>query len=192
MIENSPRDGFFEMLEQLKIMHVVQRALDGLDIKASAGKGEWTRAINTTLCKIGRQRGCTVGARHVSRDDRDWGEWLYDVTWLKSNADDLLIEAPLVVECEWGNLANIDEDFQKLLLARSTVRLMIFDGGYSPGSEKIAVHLADQVRAFRLTRFKDAWLLAAWERTDSNWWFRWFTVENGATKPFPTSSVSLE
>ena len=180
------------MLEQLEIMHVVQRALDGLDIKASAGNREWTRAIATTLCNIGRKRGCKVGAGPVSNNDRDWGERLYDVTWLKSNADDLLVEAPLVVECEWGNLANIDEDFQKLLLARSTVRLMIFDGGYSPGSERIAAHLADQVRAFGLTRSEDAWLFAAWERTDSNWRFRLFTVENGASKPFPTSSVSLE
>ena len=89
------------------------------------------------------------GARDVDEADRDYGEWLYDVTWLKyeRQRDGLewpataLIEAPLVAECEWGrgkNLEYIVEDFEKLLLARADVRLMIFDGNHKPGSKEIA------------------------------------------------------
>ncbi len=39
---------------------------------------------------------------------RDGGEWLYDVTWLeyeKSGRGEL-VDAPLVAECEWGDLGS--------------------------------------------------------------------------------------
>ena len=38
----------------------------------------------------------------------------------------LHVEAPLVAECEWGNKGGIEDDFEKLLLARAGVRMMIF------------------------------------------------------------------
>ena len=66
----------------------------------------------------------------MADENRDWPEWLYDVTWLKyeHEGERLLIEAPSVAECEWGNKGDIDDDFEKLLLARAGIRLMIFNG----------------------------------------------------------------
>ena len=95
----------------------------------------WTQAIKSELCRIGRgeEFKCKVGAhaREVAECHRDYGEWLYDVTWLEYDRDGCVTAAHLVAECEWGDITDIDEDFQKLLLARATVRLMIFDGNYN-------------------------------------------------------------
>ena len=68
---------------------------------------------------------------------------LYDVTWLKHENDEL-VDAPLVAECEWGNKRDIEYDFEKLLLARAGVRLMIFD---EPISKGMAERLAEKVRS---------------------------------------------
>ena len=91
---------------------------------------DWTRRI-WLLCRC---------ARDVDKANRNHGEWLYDVTWLKYERDlgkrgldlavqarvaaaerkrCLLIDSHLVAECEWGNLEQIVDDFEKLLLARA-------------------------------------------------------------------------
>ena len=97
---------------------------------------------------------------------------------------------PLVAECEWGGEEEIDDDFQKLLLARATVRLMIFDGTFERGSPGIADHLARQAGRFNRSRDEDAWLLAAWERSeerDVGWRFRYFSIEKGAAREIRTA-----
>ena len=174
-------------------MRAVQRGLDNLDIEAAESNSGWTKAIKTELCNIGKTFGFKVGARagEVAESDRDYGEFLYDVTWLEYEGESVT-DAPLVAECEWGNLQAIDDDFQKLLLARAAVRVMIFDGNYEPGSVKIVERLARQAGTFRRSREEDVWLLAAWERTGKNekgWSFRWFTVDKGAASDFPVPRI---
>ena len=171
------------------IIYAVRCGLDNLQVSVSESNVVWTKAIKTKLCKIGRspEFRCKVGAhaREVAKCNRDYGEWLYDVTWLEYDSDDCVTDTHLVAECEWGDGTDVDEDFQKLLLARATVRLMIFDGNYEPRSPKIADHLACQVRRFTRSRDEDAWLLAAWERTGENqrgWSFRYFTIDRGSAR----------
>ena len=160
-----------------EIMRTIQEALKRLEVDRAASNAVWTKAIKTKLCEIGRGFNYRVGASNVG----DYGEWLYDVTWLEGEPEGLMIDAHLVAECEWGSFEDIVEDFDKLLLARASVRLMIFDGGHKPGSEKIAAQLAERIRAFKGTCDEDAWLLAAFEGLDDGrWGFRYFSVE-GAT-----------
>ena len=188
---------------KFEIMRAVREGLNGLEIDKPAGYTEWNKAVKTKLCKIGQKFGCKVGARadEVDEADRDYGEWLYDVTWLEyeRERDGLkwpamaLIEALLVAECEWGrgkNLEYIVEDFEKLLLARADIRLMIFDGNHKPGSKEIAERLAGKVREFKSSRAEDTWLLAAWEGSNDDWSFKYFTIEMNAAIPFPPSSGS--
>ena len=59
---------------------------------------------------------------------------------------------PWVAECEGGNKGEIEDDFEKLLLARTGVRLMIFKGISEPGSKGIAERLAGMVREFNGSR----------------------------------------
>ena len=177
---------------KFEIMRAVQKGLgpNSLEIDDPKGYVEWTKAVKTKLCEIGRKFGFKVGAGGV--DNPGFGEWLYDVTWLeyepKPFPDGLLIDVHLVAECEWGDLEHIIEDFEKLLQARARVRLMIFDGNQNPGSKKIAEQLAGRVREFNGFRAEDVWLLAAWEGTNAAWSFRYFTIEMSTAIPFPLPS----
>ena len=183
---------------KFEVMRAVQKGLDSLPITADAAHGKWNPAVKTELCKIGRKFDCKVCARDVDKADRDYGEWLYDVTWLKYEKNARgelvnLVDAPLVAECEWGNKGDIEDDFEKLLLARTGVRLMIFEGISNriskPRSEEVAERLAGMVREFNGSRAEDDWLLAAWERStdkEKGWSFRYFTIGmNIAAVPFP-------
>ena len=85
-----------------------------------------------------------------------------------------------------GNTEEIYDDFEKLLLARARVRVMIFDGDYFNHAGRCPMEFAQQlfgrVRKFKGSLDQDAWLLASWERIAStnsnNWWrFRYFTIE---------------
>ena len=185
---------------KFEIMRAVREGLNSLEVAKDKSNTEWTKAVKTELCKIGQDRfGCKVCASGV--DKADFGEWLYDVTWLEYEKNDRgelvnLVDAPLVAECEWGNKGDIKDDFEKLLLARAGVRLMIFDGNYElcePCSEEIAKRLAEKVREFKGSHAEDVWLLAAWEKsnlaTSDDWWrFRYFTIEMNAAIPFPPPS----
>ena len=181
-----------------EIMRAVRKGLDGLTVDRRATDTEWTKAIKTELCRIGQDFGCKVGAlkSEVHEGCRDYGEFLYDVTWLEYGGDGQLVDAHLVAECEWANLIKndeIDDNFQKLLLACAGVRLMIFNGdfecdGCKPGSRRIAERLAKWVREFNGSRAEDAWLLAAWEKKgEDGWSFSYFTIESATAvaRSFP-------
>lgn len=103
----------------------------------------WTNQVLTTLCTWGLAKGFWVGAKGMKDNERlataverqhggkIGGERLYDFTcieyekrWVK--------RVPLVAECEWTihekNHDEVNDDFEKLLLARADVRLMISNG----------------------------------------------------------------
>ena len=171
------------MPDKDQIMRAIREGLDSLEVTTS---DDWTKVVLTKLCKIGKDFRCEVGADSgkVDIENRNWGEWLYDVTWLEYDADGRVAAAPLVAECEWGKLEQIIEDFDKLLLARACVRLMIYDGGYGAGSKWIAEQLATRVRKFKNSSAEDSWLLAAWEKCgppakqsgEKDWRFRYYKI----------------
>lgn len=104
------------------------------------------------------------------------------MTWLAYEGNELR-DVPLVAECEWNaRIEWIDEDFQKLLLARADVRVMVFTGTNAKRSREVAGHLAAQVGRFRRALDDDTWLLASWEASDEDargWMFRRFAVREG-------------
>ena len=173
------------MTDAEEITDVVWRTLEDLTTPIAASRGQWTRDVKTALGAAGRAHGYWVCAGGLPRDSAaaDSGEWLYDLCWLsyQPGGDEFLVDANLVVESEWTGGEYLDEDFQKLLLARATVRLMIFDGGNPASADQTASRLARQVAVFRYTRDDDTWLFAAWVTNDSErgWSFRWYTVRQG-------------
>lgn len=173
-----------------EIMHAVQEVLDKINVTVRDRDTVWTKTIKTDLCKLGRDSfGCDVGASNVAESNRNFGEWLYDVTWLKydEGSPRRVVAAPLVAECEWGTFDDIKDDFDKLLLAHATVRLMIYDGGYKPGTKEIAQELATRVKKFSGSPAQDGWLLAAWERAKcrDEWGFNYFRISPIGVTPFP-------
>ena len=90
---------------KFEIMRAVRDGLDNLEIAADAPPRDWFLVIATKLCDLGRKFGWKVGASRVAEANRDRPEWLYDVTWLEyERGGGLLVDAPLVAECEWGRL----------------------------------------------------------------------------------------
>ena len=86
---------------------------------------EWTRQVKNALIRLGHEEYEYISYPHCGRS-----EFLYDVTWLKTTdgtADGRLTQVPLVAEVEWGDKGDVWYDFQKLLVARAGVRVMIFD-----------------------------------------------------------------
>ena len=75
----------FEMPGKLEIMRAIRDGLRSLEIDNPKGVKAWTKAIKTKLCEIGKDRfGCKIYATGVGEPEPDGGEWLYDVTWLKT------------------------------------------------------------------------------------------------------------
>ena len=142
-------------------------------------KTQRTRKVLNALCKTGKETfHCSVFAsRHfVDEQHRNGGEWLYDITWCEYK-NKLLQSVPLVAECEWGTLGAIKDDFDKLIVARAAVRVMVYDGRHSTdGAEGIANDLCRRVGAFEGNRPGDTYLLAEYDKDESSRSFRYFKI----------------
>ena len=94
----------------------------------------WTREVKRVLVELGVARHYQTCAAGVPQGiGNTWGEWLYDVVWLKTNPDAkffTLAEVGLVAEIEWGSRWEAWEDYQKLHMASEEVdvRLLICNG----------------------------------------------------------------
>ena len=169
------------------MIDAIRTGLDRLPLSLQDSSKEWTQAIKTMLCDLGHNFGYQVGAGGVKSS---YGEWLYDVTWMEYSRgyqpglENRLVDAHLVAECEWGDQTAIKDDFEKLLLARASIRLMIYDGNQVPGSAAIAERLVQYVRNFNGSSAEDVWLLAAWERHEDSgsWSFRYFPIGRFTTQ----------
>lgn len=157
------------------MMEAIRAGLNSLPLTVEDSGRDWTRAIKTMLCELGQKFGYQVRASGI---DSGYREWLYDVTWLEYSRYDRLIDAHLVAECEWGDFASVKHDFEKLLLARASIRLMIYGHFKDSGAEGIAARLTEYIRGFKGFHAEDAWLLAAWERHahTGTWSFRYFPI----------------
>ena len=158
------------MIDKVAAIKEIKAGLNNLKVGHPRGSAVWTRSVKTKLCKIGRGFGYEVGASDVKLSERDYGEWLYDVTWRKyAGSPSNLVSAPLAAECEWHGEGNVRDDFDKLLLAQANLRLMIFYGGDRESSEKIVRQLASKVFSFKAPPRWESWLLAAWEGNPLCW-----------------------
>lgn len=125
------------------------------DSQRPEGRRQWTKKVLTTLCKLGRRLGYTAWAKG------DPKEWLYDVSWYNCDTCGRLTSVPMVAECEWDNFGEIAYDFEKLLLARVTVRVMVYDAWHDEdGAVGINNKLCEHVRTFNGAR-GDTYLLIA-------------------------------
>ena len=145
-------------------MRAIKEGLDSLKSNPIDG---WTKTVLTKLCEIGQGLGFKVSANggKLDKAKRDWGAWFYDLTWLKYNDAGRVVAVPFVAECEWGRPEGINDDFDRLLLARARVRLTIYEGSRKCGSNraKQVTELARRIRELTDSRAEDAWLQAIYE-----------------------------
>ncbi len=134
----------------------------------------WTRCLLTKIGRVGQQKGYFVYAdvREDGRPVFDDGEWLFDLCWLDYSDDKKwLIGAPLVLECEWGSRKNITDDFQKLLLARADLRVMVFSGRSNSETVETTECLKTFIKKLADTSSDDHYLLCGWSREDRRFHF---------------------
>ncbi len=86
--------------------------------------GEWAPYIKAALGAAGTEKGYTP---YYTIPDIQ-SEFLYDLIWVRENEGERIVSVPLVAEIEWGNQGDVWDDFQKLLVARAGVRVMVFNG----------------------------------------------------------------
>ena len=165
-----------------KIIQEIVQAFNTLDdIDTSKWNlTQWSSEVLTALCRVGRENDYYVYAdsRFVDEQNKDGGEWLYDVIWCKYDENNFLKSVPVVAECEWDPLPKIKDDFEKLPLARAAVRVMVFNGMHCKnGAEAIANKLCSWVGAFEGSRKGDTYLLVGYERDENNnWYSRYFKI----------------
>ena len=107
------------------IIEIVIKIGKRLSKKTTADRA-WTDEIKKKLTKYGRSQKLYVCVGKKDIKKKDWGEWLYDITFLDMTADETIVEIPFICESEWKHGFEIDTDFSKLVQARATNKMMIF------------------------------------------------------------------
>mgnify|MGYP001426186354 CR=1 FL=1 len=93
-------------------------------LKDAKGNRAWTTELKKHLVTLGHKYGWDTCPEWDGQCLK-WG-WLYDLVWYKEDAGHLS-EVGLVMESEWyRGWKPIKYDFEKLLLAKSALKLMIF------------------------------------------------------------------
>jgi hypothetical protein len=130
-------------------------------IPPGRGNREWTTAIKRSLITLGRTRGydvCTSGF-----PDECEREWLFDLIWYRNEPQDHLREIGLIVESEWSrDLSHIKYDFEKLLIAKSPIKMMIFQD-YKYNLTELWSLLETAIRTFQAEPADEKYLLAGYE-----------------------------
>lgn len=143
------------------MLNEIRTQLDGLISRGDRVNGE---TVKTALCAACRDFDPDLSLYATGVDDggANGGEWLYDVTALQYDDDDFLTRTALTAECEWGTQDEIFYDFEKLLLSRAILRVMVFDGTRQPGYDELFRIFAQYIGRYSHTAAGDAWLFAAW------------------------------
>jgi hypothetical protein len=120
--------------------------------------GERTLRVKNEIGSIGNGKySIYASACDFSRN----GEWLFDMTWLVLDNDGFILDVPLILESEWLPSDEIGNDFQKLMVGRAGLRVMIFS---VPGGQKATTefeNLRKAVGLFSAGQPSDRYLLAA-------------------------------
>lgn len=147
--------------------------------KNGASDKEWTREVLTKIGKLAKDHGSLA---YTSKGEPKRGEWLYDLCWLDYEGDGekaKLLRMPLALESEWGTDQDVADDFQKLMVSRAELRVMVF-GGRNTTTEKTVDLLASYVRSFKDGAESDRYLLAGYDGDKIG--FRFFVL-NGNGEP---------
>ena len=146
------------------------------DIADDSTPTVWTTSINTILATTAKQndRKYFTASKHRLCENQ---EWLYDFVWYDNNEFGLN-DVYLVVESEWKNpwgnedyCYDIQYDFEKLILARSPYRLMIFEGDNLEENSRYLDTLKKVVGNCKLTSAGDRYMFAAWDKEKQEFHF---------------------
>jgi hypothetical protein len=138
------------------------------------GDGEWTKAIKRSLITLGKNKGyniCTSGFPEECER-----EWLFDLVWYRNDPPEHLREIGLIVESEWSfDLAYVKFDFEKLLIAKSPLKVMIFQD-LKDNSTQICSLLETGIRSFQTEPANEKYILACYQNAKDVFAIKTITV----------------
>ena len=147
------------------MQHKIREALNALH--AATGGSFLQPETLSAMCRVYREAGfqchATGGNEYAALG------WLYDAVCLRyrGEGDDRYLDrVGLVAECEYGRESCVWDDFEKLLIARSDLRVMVFNGQLVPWCKTFRA-FRNSIAACAHSLPGDAWLLAAW--TPEGW-----------------------
>lgn len=137
----------------------------GLNEIEASSTPESTMKVKQMLTRLGNEKGYKVA---VNGEGCTWGEseWMNDVVWAVLNEDGSIRTIPLVAECEWPKKEqDVWDDFQKLLIIRAKVRVMIFSDN---ADSNLVRDLKQQIECFKSSQEGDTYLFASYVHTESS------------------------
>lgn len=88
---------------------------------------------------------------------------MFDLCWLDYGEEDTWLKrVPLVLESEWLRPDDVDDDFQKLLIARADLRVMVFGAKTREEFSSTVDRLRRWVDEFEASIPGDRFLLCGW------------------------------
>jgi len=136
-----------------------------------------TREVKRALVRVAKANGWQTAANQCEDADEKC-EWLYDVLCYRADeGKESMTEVPLVAESEWGEEGAIVEDFDKLLVARATYRVMVFRADSPKSVDDLVEKMRKRIENFRGTA-GDRFLFAGWVgNPESRFFFKLHVVD---------------
>lgn len=149
------------------VEQAIVAALEGLHQRAATEHWPDTNPPWTKAIKQGADR-CSPPVRlsHGGGINSDEGQgWLYDVVWYEQADDGRVTDVSLVAGSDLPFGDKIKYDFDKLTVARSKYRVVIFQAVSEDKAERAFENMRSWVSDFRRTGSGDRYLLACWVRS---------------------------
>ena len=143
----------------------LEKGLNALAVEARRNRRgwsdtRWTKRVKQLLVQLAGNKYETYASGVPEATD---GEWMCDVVWWHSGKDELLHRIPLVAECEWPKKEqDVWDDFQKLLIIRAAVRVMIFSANSRSEASELVKELKKQIQYFDSSQEGDTYLFASY------------------------------
>lgn len=131
------------------------------------GKPEWTAGVKNALRVVGHHFSYNVNTtieegllpQQLREKYRrpEYGEWIYDLS-IQEVKDNESWRNVVIAECEWDGWEDIKEDFEKLVVGRAQLRVMVYDSSYATANDFIG-----WINRHQDNRLEDTYLLVAYE-----------------------------
>ena len=139
------------------------------DLPPGAGSDTaWTAFLKSKIREIGKKHGYLVSP---CPDDGN-KEWLYDLIWFRNDSANQLSEVALVLESEWSSDSwHIQEDFEKLLVAKAPIKVMVFQSNGN-NLQGLWDQLTKSIDAFKQRSQDETYILAAFNGGEHKFEFK--------------------
>jgi hypothetical protein len=135
-----------------------------------AGRKQRTRRITTTLGEWADSNPEWT-AYYSGNSNKKHCEWLFDVAALEL-PNGWLLNAPLLVESELGSPSEVQDDFQRLLLARADVRVLVFQQRDAKRADTLISELDLAISKYRSSEPTDRYFFACYLSDEKRFLFQ--------------------